>query len=53
MSAVQDAECHVYYCVICGPCMRLLGKYTDVIVHKNIPHPETVPLYDEEEDVRQ
>lgn len=53
MSAQQDAECRVYYCVVCGPCMKLIGENADIIVHQNIPHPEDVPLYSDYEDVKQ
>lgn len=51
MSAVLDTEVEVYYCVICGPCSKLIGERADIIVHVNIPHPEEAVVPDYEDTV--
>lgn len=49
MSAEVDREADVYYCIVCGPILRLTGKRKDVVAHQDIPHPEEVFWTDEEE----
>jgi hypothetical protein len=49
MSACADESSTIYYCVICGPCLRdLLPNGSTKTVHRNIPHPPGM-TYDEEE----
>lgn len=50
MSACADEECTIYYCVICGPCLREWfpnGRY--MTVHRAIPHPPEL-TFDEEDN---
>lgn len=48
MSAEADQECTVYYCVVCGPILRLPGKRRDIVAHQDVPHPDEVLWTDEE-----
>ena len=50
MTASADETTTVHYCVVCGPCLRLLhGDDEYTTVHKNIPHPDSM-TFDEEEN---
>ena len=47
MSATADDSLSVYWCVICGPCLRETHEGGDMTIHRNIPHPDTM-TFDEE-----
>lgn len=49
MTACVDESTTVHYCVVCGPCLRLLDDECDTTVHNNVPHPYDM-TFDEEEN---
>lgn len=49
MTACADEDAAVYWCVICGPCLRdLISENQHLTVHNDVPHPQDL-TYDEEE----
>lgn len=49
MSACTDEASTIYYCIICGPCLRdMLPNGGEMTLHKDIPHPPEL-TFDEEE----
>ncbi len=49
MTACADDGATVYWCVVCGPCLReQVAEDCHVTVHNDIPHPQDM-TYDEEE----
>ncbi len=48
MTAVADTEAGIYYCMVCGPCLRLVGEHGDVTIHAPVEHPEDM-TFDEDE----
>ena len=48
MTATTDEDCTIYYCVVCGPCLKMLCEDGNVTVHNLVPHPEDM-TFDEEE----
>ena len=46
--AQPPPEARVYYCVVCGPCVKHLQEGVYVTVHRNIPHASAM-WFDEEE----
>ena len=43
------AQDDIYYCLICGPCLReTYERGSTVVVHNNVPHPDAM-TFDEEE----
>jgi len=48
MSACADEEAVTHYCVVCGPCLRLLVGDEYITCHNNVPHPIGM-THDEEE----
>lgn len=48
MPAEAAPDCGVYYCIVCGPILRMTGRKRDVVAYQDIPHPDEVLWTDEE-----
>ncbi len=48
MSAEVTENTLIYYCPVCGPCLRELLPKGELTVHRDIPHPPEL-TYDEDE----
>lgn len=48
MTACADESTTVHYCVICGPCLRMLTEDASYTMHQDVPHPDGM-TFDEEE----
>ena len=45
-----DQEVETYYCITCGPCLKLLETGSAVIIHQEVEHPEDLIFYGYEEN---
>lgn len=48
MPAEAAPDCGVYYCIVCGPVLLLMGGRRGTVAHQDIPHPDEVMFTDEE-----
>ena len=48
MNAELDPTARVYWCVVCGPLLRLDAQGGTLTVHRPLPHPHDM-TYDEED----
>lgn len=47
MSAQPDKTAAVYYCVVCGPILRLAYGKETITLHHSVPHPPCMANTDE------